>query len=280
MTTQTVLLLRCPDRPGIVAAVGQTIAALGGNIVHADQHTDRVHGLFLQRVEATFPGGADIAAAMRPVAAAYDMAWELHRPGRRPRIAVLVSRQGHCLADLLSRIELGELDAEVALVASNHDDHAGLVERHGHDFHLLPVDPDDPAAQSGAMHELVRSAEVDLVVLARYMRILPPAFIAEFPNRIINIHHSFLPAFVGAKPYHQAWERGVKLIGATAHYATSDLDEGPIIHQDVTAVSHRHEVTDLVRLGVDLEKTVLARAVRLHLEHRVLAYANRTVVFD
>lgn len=280
MSTQTVLLLRCPDRPGIVAAVGQTIAALGGNIIHADQHTDRVHDLFLQRVEATFPEGADIAAALRPVAAAYGMAWSLHPPGPPPRIAVLVSRQGHCLADLLSRVDLGELDAHIDFVASNHDDHEGLVERHGVPFHLLPVDPADPHAQSHAMHQLVAASNVDLVVLARYMRVLPAAFIDDFPNRIINIHHSFLPAFVGAKPYHQAYERGVKLIGATAHYATTELDEGPIIHQDVISVSHRHEIPDLVRLGADLEKTVLARAVRLHLEHRVLSYANRTVVFD
>ena len=278
--TQTVLLLRCPDRPGIVAAVGQTIAALGGNIVHADQHTDRVHDLFLQRVEATFPEGADVEGALRPVAAAYDMSWTIHRPGPAPRVAILCSRQGHCVADLLSRVDLGELRADVAFVAANHDDHAELVGRHGVPFHLLPVDADRPDDQSRAMHELVRDSGVDLVVLARYMRILPEAFVADFPNRIINIHHSFLPAFVGAKPYHQAWDRGVKLIGATAHYATGELDQGPIIHQDVTPVSHRHEVADLVRLGADLERTVLARAVRLHLEHRVLAYGNRTVVFD
>ncbi len=276
----TVLLLRCPDQPGIVAAVGQTIAALGGNIVHADQHTDRVHDLFLQRVEATFPEQADIEAAMRPVAAAYGMTWSLHRAGPPPRIAVLASRQGHCLADLLSRVELGELHATVAFVASNHDDHEQLVQRHGVEFHLLPVDPEDPDRQSEAMHKLVKASGVDLVVLARYMRILPAEFVADFPHQIINIHHSFLPAFVGAKPYHQAYERGVKLIGATAHYATTALDEGPIIHQEVTPVSHRHDVADLVRLGADLERTVLARAVRLHLEHRVLAYANRTVVFD
>ena len=276
----TVLLLRCPDQPGIVAAVGQTVAALGGNIVHADQHTDRLHDLFLQRVEATFPDGADVEGALRPVAAAYGMTWSIHRPGPPPRLAVLVSRRGHCLADLLTRIELGELDATVALVASNHDDHEALTTRHGVDFHLLPVDPGDPDRQSEEMHRLVVSSGVDLVVLARYMRILPPEFVAEFPNRIINIHHSFLPAFVGAKPYHQAWERGVKVIGATAHYATSDLDEGPIIHQDVMPVSHRHEIADLARLGADLERLVLARAVRLHLEHRVLTYGNRTVVFD
>ncbi len=276
----TVLLLRCPDRPGIVAAVGQTIAALGGNIVHADQHTDRVHGLFLQRVEATFPVDADVHAAMEPVSAAYGMTWSLHEPGPRPRLAVLVSNQGHCLADLLARVDLAELDAVVALVASNHDTHADLVVRHDVPFHHLPVDADDPTAQSIAMHDLVRDHDVDLVVLARYMRILPDPFVGDFPHRIINIHHSFLPAFVGAKPYHQAFERGVKLIGATAHYATTTLDEGPIIHQDVTPVSHRHEVDDLVRLGADLERTVLARAVRLHLEHRVLTYGNRTVVFD
>ena len=275
-----VLLLRCADQPGIVAAVGQTIAALGGNIVHADQHTDRVHGLFLQRVEATFPAGADIEAAMRPVAAAYGMTWSLHDGGPPPRIAILASRQGHCVADLLTRVDLGELDASIAFVASNHDDHEPLVRRHGVEFHLLPVDESDPGAQSEQMHRLVASSDVDMVVLARYMRILPAAFVAAFENRIINIHHSFLPAFVGAKPYHQAYERGVKLIGATAHYATEDLDEGPIIHQEVTPVSHRHEVEDLVRLGADLERVVLARAVRLHLEHRILTYGNRTVVFD
>ena len=276
----TVLLLRCPDRPGIVAAVGHAVAGLGGNIVHADQHTDRLHGLFLQRVEATFPEDADVEAALQPVAEAYGMAWSVHRPGPPPRLAVLVSRQGHCLADLLARVDLGELHATVALVASNHDDHEGLAVRHGVEFHLLPVDPDDPARQSAEMHRLVSARDVDLVVLARYMRILPPAFVDEFRHRIINIHHSFLPAFVGAKPYHQAWERGVKVIGATAHYATSDLDEGPIIHQDVMPVSHRHEIADLARLGADLERLVLARAVRLHLEHRVLTYGNRTVVFD
>lgn len=276
----TVLLLRCPDRPGIVAAVGQTIAALGGNIIHADQHTDRVHDLFLQRVEATFPEGADVAGAMAPVSAAYDMTWSMHVAGPAPRLALLVSQQGHCLADLLSRVDLGELDAEIALVASNHDTHADLVARHGVTFHHLPVDETDPDRQSAAMHALVRDHDVDLVVLARYMRILPAPFVDDFDRRIINIHHSFLPAFVGAKPYHQAFERGVKIIGATAHYATSTLDEGPIIHQDVTPVSHRHEVPDLVRLGADLERTVLARAVRLHLEHRVLTYGNRTVVFD
>ncbi|MGK2929317.1 MAG: formyltetrahydrofolate deformylase [Acidimicrobiales bacterium] len=280
LAVSTVLLLRCADQPGIVAAVGQTIAALGGNIVHADQHTDRVHGLFLQRVEATFPVGADVEPAMRPVAAAYGMTWSLHQREPVPRLAILASRQGHCVADLLTRVELGELDASIAFVASNHDDHQALVERHDVDFHLLPVDPDDPDQQSEAMHQLVEASGVDLVVLARYMRVLPEAFVADFPKRIINIHHSFLPAFVGARPYHQAYERGVKLIGATAHYATNELDEGPIIHQDVIPVSHRHEVADLVRLGADLERIVLARAVRLHLEHRVLAYDNRTVVFD
>ncbi len=259
--------------------MGQTIAALGGNIVHADQHTDRVHDLFLQRVEATFPAGAEIDAAMEPVAAAYGMTWSLHVPGPRPRLAVLVSQQGHCLADLLTRVDLGELHADISLVASNHTTHADLVRRHDTPFHHVPLG-DDPDFQGESMLRLVRESGVDLVVLARYMRILPPPFVDEFPNRIINIHHSFLPAFAGAKPYHQAFERGVKVIGATAHYATSVLDEGPIIHQDVTPVSHRHEVEDLVRLGADLERSVLARAVRLHLEHRVLTYGNRTVVFD
>ena len=264
-----------------MAAVGQTIAALGGNIVHADQHTDGYRDLFLQRVEATFPDGADIEAALRPVAAAYDMTWSLHRATDPvPRVAILVSRQGHCLADLLTRIDLGELRAEVALVVSNHPDHLNMAESRGLANVHLPVDPDRADAQSAAVQAAVDAADVDLVVLARYMRILPESFIAGYPERIINIHHSFLPAFVGAKPYHQAHERGVKVIGATAHYATAELDQGPIIHQDVTRVSHRHDVPDLVRLGADLERTVLARAVRLHLERRVLTYDKRTVALD
>ncbi|MEO1063311.1 MAG: formyltetrahydrofolate deformylase [Actinomycetota bacterium] len=281
-----VLLLRCADRPGIVAAVADFLQRQGANIVHADQHTDRSHGLFLQRVEVEFadgaPDGYELSEALRPLAERFAMTWSIHSTTRRPKVGLLVSKDGHCLTDLLSRVELGELDAEIALVASNHDVLRPLVERAGIAFHHLPIDPEQggKAAQEAAMDQLLVDHDIELVVLARYMQILTDGFTQRWAGRVINIHHSFLPAFKGARPYHRAHERGVKIIGATAHYATADLDEGPIIVQDVTPVSHRDEVADLVRKGRDLERTVLASAVRLHLEHRVLAYENRTVVFD
>ncbi len=281
-----VLLVRCADRPGIVAEVAELIARSGGNIVHADQHTDRARGLFLQRVEVEL-GGADapgrdaLAAAFEPVARSFEMSWSIHDASRRARLGLLVSREGHCLTDLLSRIDLGELDAEVAVVASNHDVLRPTAERFGVAFQHLPITaPDDRDAQERRVEEALRQAEVELVVLARYMQILSDGLCQRWRHRIINIHHSFLPAFKGARPYHRAHDRGVKIIGATAHYATADLDEGPIIVQDVEPISHRDEIPDLVRKGRDLERVVLARAVRLHLEHRVLAYDNRTVVFD
>ncbi|MEM9711762.1 MAG: formyltetrahydrofolate deformylase [Actinomycetota bacterium] len=285
-TDRIVLLLRCADRPGIVAAVAEFLQRQGANIVHADQHTDRSHDLFLQRVEVEFPEGApdgyELSEALRPLAERFAMTWSIHATTRRPRVALLVSKDGHCLTDLLNRVELGELDAEIALVASNHDTLRPLVERAGIAFHHLPIDAEagGKAAQETAMDQLLVEHDIELVVLARYMQILTDAFTQRWAGRVINIHHSFLPAFKGARPYHRAHERGVKIIGATAHYATADLDEGPIIVQDVTPVSHRDEVADLVRKGRDLERTVLASAVRLHLEHRVLAYENRTVVFD
>ncbi len=285
-TERIVLLLRCTDRPGIVAAVAEFLQRQGANIVHADQHTDRSHGLFLQRVEVEFPDGApdgyELSEALRPLAERFAMTWSIHSTTRRPRVALLVSKDGHCLTDLLSRVELGELDAEIALVASNHDVLRPYVERADIAFHHLPIDADagGKPAQEAEMDQLLVDHDVELVVLARYMQILSDDFTRTWAGRVINIHHSFLPAFKGARPYHRAHERGVKIIGATAHYATADLDEGPIIVQDVTPVSHRDEVADLVRKGRDLERTVLASAVRLHLEHRVLAYENRTVVFD
>ena len=208
------------------------------------------------------------------------MTWEIVEPGQRARVALLVSKEGHCLLDLLARIRLGELAADVPVVISNHEDHREITEHFGVPFLHLPVDPDDKAAQQRALLAALDEVDVELVVLARYMQILPPEIIERFPRRIINIHHSFLPAFVGAKPYHQAYDRGVKIIGATAHYATAELDQGPIICQEVTPVSHRDTPERLIRLGGDLEQTVLARAVRLHLERRVLTYANRTVIFD
>jgi len=278
-----VLLLSCRDRPGIVATVADFVWRHGGNIVDAEQHTDRTDGMFFQRVEFELEGfafeRAGILDAFAPVAAQFDMHVELGFSDERPRVAVLVSKAPHCLVDLLSRWHSGELHADIALVASNHPDHAELSEFFGVPYHHVPVG-DDPAAQDRAMHELLAAEGIDLVVLARYMRILSPSFVQAWPRRIINIHHSFLPAFIGAQPYRQAHERGVKIIGATAHYVTESLDEGPIIAQDVAHVTHRDDIDDLTAKGRDLETVVLARALRAHLGHRVLPWGNRTVVFS
>ncbi len=274
------LLLRCPDRPGIVAAVGQFAAEYGGNIVEADQHSDPEVGLFLQRVEFEVDAGVDdLRAAFSPVADEFAMDWRLHDLAARARVAVLVSRQGHCLADLLVRSALGELPGDIAFVASNHADHAEFSGRFGVPFHHVPV-ADGRESQELALGALLAEQQPDVVVLARYMRILPPWLVAEWPERMINIHHSFLPSFAGARPYQQAHERGVKVIGATAHYVTAALDEGPILAQQVMPVSHRDDPARLERRGRDLEAVVLAEALRLHLEHRVIVYGRRTAVFD
>lgn len=282
---RAVLLLRCPDRPGIVAAVGSFVADMGGNVIEADQHSDVAAGLFLQRVEfdvdATLP---DLQRGFATVASRFDrMVSTLHDRAERPGFAVLASRQGHCLADLLARNALGELPGEFKLVASNHDTHRALVERFGIPFHYLPVTDDTPdarAAQEQELAALLQRTPLDIIVLARYMRILSPGFVSSWEERIINIHHSFLPSFAGARPYQQAHERGVKVIGATAHYVTADLDEGPIIAQQVLPVSHRDDPARLERRGRDLEAVVLAEALRLRLEHRVIVYGRRTAVFD
>jgi formyltetrahydrofolate deformylase len=281
-----VLLLSCPDQQGLVASVSDFIYRHGGNIVHADQHTDREQGRFLQRVEWEL-GRFDIPAPriadeFRPLAERFGMDWKLVFSGRKPRVVLLVSRLPHCLYDLLARWRMGEIEADIPLVASNHDDARAIAGSFGVRFEHVPVGPGDDAhaAQEERLAALCDEAGADLVVLARYMQILSAGFIARYPSRIINIHHSFLPAFAGARPYHQAHERGVKIIGATAHYATADLDQGPIIDQVVVRVSHRDAVGDLVRKGRDLEKTVLARAVDLHLRNRVVVVGNKTVVFD
>jgi formyltetrahydrofolate deformylase len=280
-----VLLLSCPDQTGVVAAVADFVWRHGGNIVDAEQHTDDVDGMFFQRVEFDMEGFAfgreDLRKAFWPVAERFNMDVRVHFTDERPRLAILASKAPHCLEDLLSRWRAGELPAEVVLVASNHPDHRALAEFSGVPYHHLPVGdgPDAAAEQEAKLIEVLEAAHVERVVLARYMRILSPAVVDRFPSRIINIHHSFLPAFVGAQPYRQAHERGVKVIGATAHYVTADLDQGPIIDQDVTRVSHRDDVAELARKGRDLEVTVLARAVRADLEHRVLTFGNRTIVF-
>jgi formyltetrahydrofolate deformylase len=274
------LLLQCPDRPGIVASVGAFVAHNGGNIVEADQHSDPSVGLFLQRVEFDVDASLDVVRAeFAPLATEFSMQWTLHDLAERARIAILVSRQGHCLGDLLARSALGELPADIALVASNHGDHAELVARFGIPFHHLPV-ADDRDAQERALGALLEDNVIDVVVLARYMRVLPAWLVEVWQGRMINIHHSFLPSFAGARPYLQAHERGVKVIGATAHYVTPELDEGPIIAQQVLPVSHRDDPARLERRGRDLEAVVLAEALRLHLEHRVVVYGRRTAVFD
>jgi formyltetrahydrofolate deformylase len=279
-----VLLVACPDRRGIVAAVASFVATHGGNIVDLQQHTDHTDGSFFQRIEFELDGLTlsrdDIAAAAEPVLAQFSMRWSLRFTDERPRVAVLVSRESHCLNDLLHRRRSGDLAIDVPVVISNHPDHAGMAEWFGVDYRHLPIVDGDKAAQEALVAAALADHGVDLVVLARYMQVLSPEFCDTWAGRAINIHHSFLPSFSGARPYHQAHERGVKLIGVTAHYVTADLDEGPIIEQDVIRASHRDGVDDLRRKGRDLEVAVLARAVRAHVEHRTLVYGRRTIVFD
>jgi formyltetrahydrofolate deformylase len=288
MTTKdldnAVLLIWCRDQKGLVAATSDFIYSNGGNILHADQHIDAEGGIFFQRIEWQLDAFAvprdDIATAFAPIADRFGMRWELHFAGDRPRIAIFVSRLGHCLYDLLLRHRLGEFNAEIPLVVSNHADLRDVSEQFGAEFHVFPITKDTKAEQERQEVALLRERRIDFVVLARYMQVLGEELLQAFPNRIINIHHSFLPAFAGGQPYHRAHERGVKIIGATSHYVTTELDEGPIIEQDVARVSHRDSVDDMIRKGRDLEKIVLARAVDLHLRKRVLVYGNKTVVFD
>jgi len=278
---RAVLLLQCPDRPGIVAAVGAFVADTGGNVVEADQHSDPAAGLFLQRIEFDVDSTAGaLHDGFAPIATHFAMDWSLHDLAARPRVAVLASRQGHCLGDLLVRNALGEFNGDFVLVASNHDTHASLVERFGVPFRHLPVRDDARDEQERALGALLAETAPDVVVLARYMRVIPGWITESWTERMINIHHSFLPSFAGARPYAQAHERGVKVIGATAHYVTADLDEGPIIAQQVLPVSHRDDPVRLERRGRDLEAVVLAEALRLHLERRVIVYGRRTAVFD
>jgi formyltetrahydrofolate deformylase len=284
MTKQTAtLLISCPDQRGLVAKFANFIYANGGNITHADQHTDFEAGLFLNRIEWQLKGfnlPKDlIAPAFNAIAQPLNAKWELHFSDTLPRIAIWVSRQDHCLLDLIWRHRAKEFHAQIPLIMSNHPDLQAVVKQFGIDYHYIPINKENKQEQEIKQLELLHEYKIDLVVLAKYMQIVSADFIAKFPQ-IINIHHSFLPAFVGANPYHRAFERGVKIIGATAHYATPELDAGPIIEQDVVRVSHRDEVNDLIRKGKDLERIVLARAVRLHLQNRVLVYGNRTVVFE
>ena len=279
-----VLLLSCPDQKGLVAAVSDFLYRNDGNIIHADQHTDQAEGVFLQRVEWELAGFAvpreEIGRGFQPIAERFGMTWSLRFSDYLPRIAIFVSQLPHCLYDLLARWRMGEFRAEVPLVISNHPDHQPTARDFGVAYHCFPITPETKAAQEERIRELLEEQRIDLIVLARYMQVLTDDLVRRYPKRIINIHHSFLPAFAGARPYHQAHQRGVKIIGATAHYVTPELDQGPIIEQDVARVSHRDSVPDLVRKGRDLEKVVLARAVDLHLRNRIVVYGNKTVVFD
>lgn len=278
------LRVSCVDRKGIVAALAQVLYGHGANIVDADQHTDREAGQFFQRIRFdTAELNTDRVAlerGLREVIERFGMRWRLDYDDRVERVAIFVSRYDHCLYDLLLRHRAGELSCEIPVVVSNHPDLAPVAAQFEVAFEVVPVSAEDRDRAEARQQALLEDHRIDTVVLARYMQILSPAFVAQYPDRIINIHHSFLPAFVGARPYHQAYERGVKLVGATAHYVTSELDEGPIIEQDVARASHRDGVPDLVRKGRDLEKVVLARAVRWHLDKRVLVYGHKTVVFD
>jgi formyltetrahydrofolate deformylase len=279
-----ILLVCCPDQRGIVAALSTFITQHNGNIIALDQYVDTEDGIFFARMEWEIEGFSfpldQFAARFDPVARPRQIEWSLHLSGKRLRMAVLVSKQAHCLYDILARYESGEWPVEIALVLSNHEDHRSLVERHGLPFHHIPIPAAGKAGAEARQIALLQKANVDFIVLARYMQILGPAFVQAFPMRILNIHHSFLPAFAGARPYQAAHDRGVKIIGATAHYVTEKLDEGPIIEQDVIRVSHKQGVDDLVRLGRDLEKIVLSRAIYWQVHHRLLVYKNRTVVFN
>ncbi len=284
MKKSAILLLSCPDRKGVVARVSGFVFEHGGNILHADEHGDHDSNTFLMRVEFD-PSElslslGDFAAQFTPLAQELDLHWRLAMSETRARMAILVSRYDHCLVDLLYRHQNGELPCDIPCVVSNHPDSQAIAAFYRVPFFLVPLGKENKRAAEQQILPMLHRHNVDFIVLARYMQVLSEEFVNAYPQRIINIHHSFLPAFVGAKPYHQAFERGVKLIGATSHYVTNVLDDGPIIEQDVARVSHRDSVDDLIQKGRDLEKVVLSRAVRWHIENRVLLYGNKTVVFE
>ena len=279
-----VLLLSCPDKKGIVAGVSSFIYRNGGNIVHADQHTSVGSKTFFMRIEWELNGfripRREIGAAIGPLARRFGMKWDLRFTDEVPRVALFVSRHVHCFHDLIMRRRMGEFRAEIPLVVSNHLDLKPLARQFGLKFMHFPITPANKARQEEREIRELERHRIDLVVLARYMQVLSNTFVEAWRNRAINIHHSFLPAFAGGKPYQQAYERGVKIIGATSHYVTENLDDGPIIAQDVIKISHRDNVDDIVMKGKDLERVVLARAVRLHLENRILVHGSKTVVFE
>ena len=280
-----VILMHCPDQPGIIAVITEFINTNGGNILYLDQYVDRVNGIFYMRVEW------DLEKFLIPkekindyfftlYAQRYNMVYRLSFTDRKQRMAIFVSKMSHCLYDILARYTAGDWEVEIPLIVSNHPDLRHVGEQFGIPFEVIPVTRDNKAKMEAREFELLEKYEIDFIVLARYMQVLSEDFINRYPNRIINIHHSFLPAFVGAKPYHAAYERGVKLIGATSHYVTTELDAGPIIEQDIVRITHKDTVADLVHKGRDLEKIVLSRAVEKHIQRKILAYKNKTIVFS
>jgi formyltetrahydrofolate deformylase len=284
MKNSATLLITCPDTKGIVAAIADFLYQHNANILHADQHQDAENSLFLMRVEWDLKDfsldEASFAEAFKGIAKTYKMTWELKLSKDKLRMAIMVSQYDHCLADLLHRYKNNELQCEIPLIISNHLDAQKLAEFYGIPFFHIPVEKDKKKEAEAEQFSLFDKFQVDFIVLARYMQILSEDFVKRYPQRVINIHHSFLPAFIGARPYHRAFERGVKLIGATSHYVTEVLDEGPIIEQDIDRISHRDQVEDLIQKGRDLERIVLSKAVRWHIENRILIYSNKTVIFD
>ncbi len=281
---RAVILLSCPDSTGIVSEVAFFVTTYNGNIVHASQHKDLESNTFFMRIEwelanFTIPK-ENIATCFEPLVIKYKMDWQLHFTNEKQNVAIFVSKFDHCLYELLIRHESGELDCNIACIISNHPDCKPIADYFKIPYHHIPVSAETKEDAEKAQHKILTENNISLIVLARYMQVLSPKFVDIYHNKVINIHHSFLPAFVGAKPYHQAFERGVKLIGATSHYVTQMLDQGPIIEQDVARITHRDSIPDLIRKGRDLEKTILSTAVKLHLEHQILVFNNKTINFD
>ncbi len=285
MNTTAKLLLHCPDRPGILAEITNFITINGGNIIYIDQFVDRMENVFFGRIEwelkgFMIPRDKILDYFNTLYVKKYNMDLRLYFSDEKPRMAIFVSKMSHCLYDMLARYTAGEWDVDIPIIISNHPDMQPAAKRFGIPYRVFPITKENKLEQEKAEMELLRELDIDFIVLARYMQVISEQMIEEYPNRIINIHHSFLPAFVGAKPYHAAFERGVKIIGATSHYVTNDLDAGPIIEQDVVRITHKDTPQDLVNKGKDLEKIVLSRAVQKHIERKVLAYKNKTVLFS
>ena len=280
-----ILLLHCPDKPGLIAELTNFVTVNNGNIVYLDQYVDHTEGIIFMRMEW------DLGKFLIPTdkiedyfttlyAQKHNMEFRLYFSDKKPRMAIFVSKMSHCLYDMLARYTAGEWDVDIPLIISNHPDLKPAADRFGIPYHIFPITKDNKAELEPQEMKLLKDNDIDFIVLARYMQIISPEMIAAYPNKIINIHHSFLPAFVGAKPYHAAYARGVKLIGATSHYVTQDLDAGPIIEQDVTRITHKDTIQDLINKGKDLEKIVLSAAVQKHIERKILSFKNKTVIFN